>query len=213
MLPSGWCRSNPGTVSSFHGAPHPKLSELPVWGRQKGVGPICTDLPVFFRFALLVVRNAPICSDDFFRFLPISFRNKSEQIRETPFCRPLLQVPETVTVGTFLLPALNMVKNSCDSRDRHWSKFSKISGKDPSKLIQLVLTVLVFWSRALLVLKGFQLRLGAPVRAPEEPTIGFMALSSKFLDLPPQVRPDHLCKNGMNSTSFSNPRGNTLKSA
>ena len=40
-------------------------------------------------------RFAPVCSD-LLRFLPICFQNKSEQIRETPFCRPLLQVPDFV---------------------------------------------------------------------------------------------------------------------
>ena len=47
-----------------------------------------------FRFAFLF-RNTPICSD-LLRFLPICFQNKPEQIRETPFCRPLLQVPENI---------------------------------------------------------------------------------------------------------------------
>ena len=55
------------------------------------ISPFSSDL---FRFALLVFGNTPICSD-LFRFLPISFQNKSEQIRETPFCRPQLQIPDT----------------------------------------------------------------------------------------------------------------------
>ena len=46
----------------------------------------------------------PICSD-FLRFLPIGFQNKSEQIREIPFCRPLLPQDAAflLTVGSFLL--------------------------------------------------------------------------------------------------------------
>ena len=70
--------------------------------------PICSDFPVFFRFVPICVflicsdlrsmfsgipRFVPICSV-FFRFVPICFQNKSEQIRETPFCRPLLQIPD-----------------------------------------------------------------------------------------------------------------------
>ena len=67
--------------------------EPPLWVRQKGVTPICSD---FFRFL-------PICAPcfreipDVFRFapfssfVPICFQNKSEQIRETPFCRPLFR--------------------------------------------------------------------------------------------------------------------------
>ena len=67
---------------------------------REGVTPICSDCPVFFdlfRFALLVFGNTQICSDllrfssDLFRFC---FQNKSEQIRATPFCRSLLQIPE-----------------------------------------------------------------------------------------------------------------------
>ena len=37
----------------------------------------------------------PICSV-FFRFVPICLQSKSEQIRETPSCRPLLQIPESI---------------------------------------------------------------------------------------------------------------------
>ena len=68
--------------------------------------PICSDFPVFFRFVPIcapcfrecpdLFRFVPICSV-FFRFVPICFQNKSEQIRETPFCRPLLQIPDTVS--------------------------------------------------------------------------------------------------------------------
>ena len=66
------------------------ISEPLVWGHQKGVTPICSDFPVFFRFV-------PICVPCFLEYLDFSdlFRfpqNKSEQIRETPhsadaFCR------------------------------------------------------------------------------------------------------------------------------
>ena len=76
----------------------------PDWGRQKGITPICSDLFRFPRFLPIcsnlrslfsgIPRFVPICSV-FFRFVPICFQNKSEQIRETPFCRPLLQIPET----------------------------------------------------------------------------------------------------------------------
>ena len=75
-------------------------SEPPIWGQQKGVTLICSDLfrfprflPICFRFALLVFRSTPICSA-LLRFVPICFQNKSEHIRETPGCRPLLQIPE-----------------------------------------------------------------------------------------------------------------------
>ena len=66
----------------------------PLWVGRRGlprfvpISPFSSDL---FRFAHFVCRNAPICSN-FLRFLPICFQNKSEQIRETRFCRPLLQV-------------------------------------------------------------------------------------------------------------------------
>ena len=42
---------------------------------------------------LLVFAGTQICSD-LFRIRPICSDNQSEQIRVTPFCRPLLQVPE-----------------------------------------------------------------------------------------------------------------------
>ena len=84
----------------------PLLSNPPVWGHQKGVTPICSNCPVFFGFVPICVpcfleypdlfRFVPICSD-FFRFVPICFQNKSEQIREIPFCRPLLQFPDSLT--------------------------------------------------------------------------------------------------------------------
>ena len=63
------------------------ISEHPTWGRQKGVTPICSDsLHSLLRFAFLV----PIHSV----FFPICFQNKSGQIRETPFCQPLLEIPD-----------------------------------------------------------------------------------------------------------------------
>ena len=63
------------------------------------ISPFSSDL---FRFAFLVSRNTPICSD-LFRFLPICSDLFSEQIRiyqGTPFCRPLLQIPELLTFAT-----------------------------------------------------------------------------------------------------------------
>ena len=77
-------------------------SEPPIWGQQKGVTPICSDLFRFARFLPIcsdlrslfsgMPRFLPICSD-LLRFLPICSDLFSEQIRETPFCRPLLQIP------------------------------------------------------------------------------------------------------------------------
>ena len=55
------------------------------------ISPFSSDL---FRFALLVFGNTPI-SSDLFRFLPICSDLISEQISETPFCRPLLQIPDS----------------------------------------------------------------------------------------------------------------------
>ena len=37
--------------------------ETPIWGQQRGVTPICSNFPVFFRFVFLVFSNTPICSD------------------------------------------------------------------------------------------------------------------------------------------------------
>ena len=92
------------------------VSEPPVWGHRKGVTPICSvcsDFPVFFRFAFLVFWNTPICSD-LLRFVPICFQNKSEEIRETPFCRPLVQIPDGVPVvlGSAALPVVPVVLGS-----------------------------------------------------------------------------------------------------
>ena len=80
-------------------------SEPPVWGRQKGGTPICSDLFRFPRFLPIssdlcsmfsgMPRFVPICSV-FCKFVPICFQNKSAQIRETPFCRPLLQIPDVL---------------------------------------------------------------------------------------------------------------------
>ena len=65
--------------------------------------PICSD----FRFLFSgMPRFVPICSV-FFRFVPITNQNKSEQIRETPFCRPLLQIPDWVRKNPTKLPAKN----------------------------------------------------------------------------------------------------------
>ena len=50
----------------------------PIWGRQKGVTPICSDFPVFIRFAFLVFWSAPICSN-LLRFLPICFRTNQNK--------------------------------------------------------------------------------------------------------------------------------------
>ena len=53
------------------------LSETPIWGQQKGVTLICSDFPVFFRFAFLVFWNALISyaslSIKFSYFLEISY--------------------------------------------------------------------------------------------------------------------------------------------
>ena len=82
---------------------------VPDLGSAEGCRPdLFRFVPIFlfsselFRFALLVVGNTPIYSD-LLRFLSICFQNKSEQIRETPFCRPLVQVPDS-----FLLAIPNL---------------------------------------------------------------------------------------------------------
>ena len=55
--------------------------------------------PCFFQKSKGWRVRVPICSDlrslfsGMFRYVPICSENKSEQIRETPFCRPLLQFP------------------------------------------------------------------------------------------------------------------------
>ena len=55
------------------------------------VVPICS---VIFQSAVLVFWNTLICSD-LLRF--VSSTIKSEQIRETPFCQPLVQVPDSMS--------------------------------------------------------------------------------------------------------------------
>ena len=82
--PQFWCLQLRFKVWIF-GAPN--------LGSAEGVTPICSDFPVFFRCALLVFGNTPICSD-LLRFLSICSDLFSEQIRETPFGRPLLQIPK-----------------------------------------------------------------------------------------------------------------------
>ena len=69
------------------------FSEPPVWGRQKGVTPTCSDFPVFFRFVPICVpgpgfREYP----DLFRFVPISSdlfsTNQGNPFLPTPFASP-----------------------------------------------------------------------------------------------------------------------------
>ena len=70
---TGLVRSGPEGGGDAFAVPD---SQPPIWGHQKGVAPICSDL----------LRFLPICSE----VLP-------EQIRTNqgnPFCRPLLQAPE-----------------------------------------------------------------------------------------------------------------------
>ena len=63
--------------------------------------PTCSDFPLFFRFVPICVpcfREYPdlfrfaLFSSDLFRFV---FRTNQKKIRETRFCRPLLQIPDT----------------------------------------------------------------------------------------------------------------------
>ena len=69
----------------------------------KGVTPICSDFPVFFRFVQILVFGNPICSDlsDLLRFLPICsdlFHNKSGNTflpTVDPFGEPLNLTEET----------------------------------------------------------------------------------------------------------------------
>ena len=76
-----------------------------IWNEAPDLGSAEGDHPDLFRFVPIspfssdlrslfsgVPRFVPICSV-FFRFVPLCFQNKSEQIRETPFCPPLLQIP------------------------------------------------------------------------------------------------------------------------
>ena len=93
------CRRSVGLVSRFDsrsylGAPDSGSAE---GGHPDRFVPICSDFPVFFRFV-------PICAPcfreyaDLFRFAPnsslICSVLFSEQVREPPFCRPLLQIPD-----------------------------------------------------------------------------------------------------------------------
>ena len=87
-------------ASAFIGAPnlgsaeggHPDLFRLPRFL------PICSDLRSLFSGFLPISSDFLTFSSDLFRFVPICFQNKSEQIRETPFRRPLLQIPD-FTIG------------------------------------------------------------------------------------------------------------------
>ena len=77
------------------------ISQPPIWGRLKGVVPICSVFFDSFRFALFVSGNAPICSNllrfismcsDLFqnilRLVPICFQNKSgKPFSADPFCK------------------------------------------------------------------------------------------------------------------------------
>ena len=82
----------------FWGAQNGRPKKHPGTTRFVPISPFSSD--DLFRFALLVFGNAPtywfrfvpICSV-FFRFLSICLQKKSEQIRETPFCRPFVQIP------------------------------------------------------------------------------------------------------------------------
>ena len=79
--------------------------------------PFSSDL---FQFAFLnclrvypdLFRFVRSCSA-FFRFVTICFQNKSEQVREIPFCRPLLQVPELSRTILWI-----------SSSDKHWMCYS-----------------------------------------------------------------------------------------
>ena len=73
--------------------PYAHPSEPPIWGRQRGLTPICSDFPVFFGFALLVFWKTPICST-FFRFVPMCYQSKIRANQGNPFLPPLSQIPE-----------------------------------------------------------------------------------------------------------------------
>ena len=78
--------------------------------------------------------------------------------------------------------------------------------KEPPWLIQHLLTVLVFWSRVLLV-PYFQLHLGASNCAPE---LAFCYMGSwTFAWICCPQLPHDPCKTGTLSTSFCNTRGHT----
>ena len=75
-------------------------SEPLVWGRQKGVTPISSDFPVFFRFVPIcapcfreypdLFRFAPF-SDDWFRFV---FRTNQNKSGKPLSADPFLQIPD-----------------------------------------------------------------------------------------------------------------------
>ena len=98
----------PSTVGSLGlGSPergHPDLFRFPSFL------PICSDLRSLFSG---IPRFVPICSAllRILRFVLLCFQNKSEQIRETPFCRPLLQFPNTTETGCRQTPS-DLVRNS-----------------------------------------------------------------------------------------------------
>ena len=78
--------SEPPTKPLFCG--HFSRSRLNISSESLKFSSVQARLICFSRFG-----PSGICSD-LLRFLPICFQNKSEQIGETPFCRPLLQVFE-----------------------------------------------------------------------------------------------------------------------
>ena len=91
-------------------------------GGYPGFVAIFSDFPRFssnlFRFPLLVFGNIPICSD----LLRCVFQNKSEQIRETPFYRPLSQVPNNYTGQRFNLAKIG---RNC----RYWELTHRVKVK------------------------------------------------------------------------------------
>ena len=100
----------------------PQRSEPPIWGRQKGATPICSDLFQFPRFLPICAdlhslfsgmpRFVPICSD-LLRFLPICsdlfserFQNKSgKPLSAEPFFRIIIRgVPSQGGTGLDTYP-------------------------------------------------------------------------------------------------------------
>ena len=92
--------------------------------------PICSDFTVFFRlfrYAFLVflwVHWFVLICSDFFRFVPTCFQNKSEQIKETPFCRPLLQVPEMMVLEVHHRDLVDPVLGECLKKTLLYNKNS-----------------------------------------------------------------------------------------
>ena len=85
-------------------------SEPPLWGRQKGVTPISSDLFRFPRFVPICApcfwEFVPICSD-LFRFLPICSDLFSEQIRTNqgnPFLPTPFESPRSLHPSTWKTP-------------------------------------------------------------------------------------------------------------